>query len=156
VLAIAASQLDDVAEAAGGDQSRGGAAVLEHRVGDGGGPQHDHIGLPEEIWQLELVRVGGVVQPLGNADRPIPGGPRGFGLEHLPRGVSDHQIGERAPDVDANLKRHALYGLLSLAPTWRDPAPAHATYNRSEMSSIGQEPVEEARHVLASLPNQPV
>jgi hypothetical protein len=91
----APAQLQHVAEAARGDEPGAGALALEQRVGRGGGPVDDH---------RDLGRVRRRAGQRGlHAAGLIGDGGRDLGHPHEAGGlVEQHQVGEGAPDVDAD------------------------------------------------------
>src|SRR5439155_13937926 len=107
MLAVAAPQLDDVAEAAGRDQAGVRAAVLQHRVRDDSRPEHDHFGLTQKTLEVQVVLAGGLAEPIHDALRLVSWGRRAFRLEDLAGRVTQDEVGEGPTDVDPDLERHA-------------------------------------------------
>ena len=112
----ALAHLDDVAMAFRGEQTDLGALVLEQRVGGDGGAVHDAFGLCKKLGRRQVLELGETGQAGHHADRWIF---RGGGdlRQHGAAGVIYcDQVGERAPDIDADFQhgRAAQRGMLPL------------------------------------------
>ena len=95
VRAGAAAELEDVAEALGGDQAGAGEAALEDGVGGGGGAVDDQVDLGEVDPRPRRGRRGRRVAW-------FVGGGRGLGeADGAGGGVEQHEVGEGAAHVDA-------------------------------------------------------
>ena len=90
----AAAELEDVAEALGGDEAGAGEAALEDGVGGGGGAVDDEVDLGG--------RGAGRVEGGEDAEGLVLGGGRGLGqADGAGGGVEEDEVGEGAAHVDA-------------------------------------------------------
>ena len=99
VVALLGAHLEDVAEAARGDQAEAGAAALDQGVGDQGGAVHDVA----DVGERQVCRLQQFGEALQRADRRVlRGGQALVQADVVALRVEQDEVGEGAADVETD------------------------------------------------------
>ena len=118
-LADAPAHLEGVAEPQRGDQPGPGDPAGENGVGGHRRAVHDHLDRPVEVLTRHPQTIGEVVEAGAHVGGGVIADVRDLGGGHRPVGADAHQVGERAPNVDAHVEdvRHRPSSRMAGAPT---------------------------------------